>query len=191
MCSSWESPLSAMLPFLRGPSKPISQHPNPLLDSRGWAHQHNPTLYHATFQTHLTDHISNTQCPLVATTPIDSNHLTRVFFLVVVGGGGGYLFPMHRDQNISWRLPNGCRRISAACCYRGPRVWYVPNLEWQNLVQRKFGASFSNRIKFFGTKYPTHMDDDKWLLFPMDLSLVAISWRLLGCFLLLQTYGIR
>ena len=79
---------------------------------------------------------------------------------------------MHPNQNISWRLPNGCRRILTACCYRGAGGWYVPNLEWQNLVQRKFGANFSNRIEFFGTKYPTHMDADKWLLFPMDLSLV-------------------
>ena len=91
MCSSWESPLSAMLPVFstclqgRGPSKPVSQHPNPLLDSQGWAHQHNPTLCHSTFHTHLTDYISNTQCPLVATTPTDSNHLPPVFF----GGGGG------------------------------------------------------------------------------------------------------
>ena len=144
----------------RGPSKPVSQHPHPLLDSRGWAHQHDPTLCHSTFRTHLTDHISNTQCPLVATTPTDSSHLPPVFFLVVGGGRGGYLFLMHPHQNISWRLPHGCRRILAACCYRGAGGWYVPNLEWQNLVQRKFAPVFQIELIFFGTKYPTHMDAD-------------------------------
>ena len=185
--------MSAMLPVFsiclqgRGPPKLVSQYPDPLLDSRGWAHQRNPTLCHSTFHTHLTHHISNTQCPLVATAPTNSNH--SVFF-----GGGGWATSLRYtlNQNISRRLPNGCRRISATCCYRGAGGWYVPQLEWQNLVQRNLGASFSNRIDFCGTKYLTHMGADQQLLFPMHLSMVAnTSYMLLGCLLLLQTYGIQ
>ena len=154
MCSSWENPLSGMLPVFStclqggGPSKPVSQHPNPLLDSRGWAHQHDPALCHSTFHTHLTGHISNTQCPLVGATPIDSNHPPRVF----LGGGGGYLLLMHPNQNTEG--PGG-----GMCLIWSGKIWCK-----ENLVP----------------------------VFQIELILVAIiSWRLLGCLLLLQTYGIH
>ena len=33
-------------------------------------------------------------------------------------GGGGCPFPMHPKEKCSWRLPDGCGRLLAACCYR-------------------------------------------------------------------------
>ena len=101
--------------------------------------------------------------------------LTKIFlggFLVVAGG----FWPLVAIEGSGggmcqiWSGEIWCREILAP----------VFEIEWKFLVQNTRLAC------------TTSIDGDKWSLFPMDLSLVAIiSWRLLGsrlgCLLLLQT----
>ena len=98
--------------------------PQPLIRLSSLPHQHNPTLCHSTFHTHLTDQISNTQCPLAATTPTDSNHLPPVFFFLVVVGGGATSFRC----TLTKIFLGGFLMGSGMCQIWNDKIWCKENL---------------------------------------------------------------